>query len=69
MLSVFFREIFLEIFTLWFSRVLSVLSFFLGGFFATSFGMGVRGFLGGFFWPKNALFVARKRRSRKFSLS
>ena len=45
-----------------FFRVLSILGFFLGRFFGTNFGMGVRGFLGCFFGHKNARFASRKRR-------
>ena len=51
----FFQGIFfwrLSLFILRFFKVLSVLVFFFGGFFATNFGMGVRGFCGGFLGPK-----------------
>ena len=66
MLPVFFGNSFLETFPFHFAAFQSSirLRFFLGGFFGTNFGMGVRGM----FWEdlghKNAHIASRKRRRK-----
>ena len=66
MLSVFFEDSFLETFPLTFAAFQSsiCLRFLFGGFFAMSSDLGVRGFSGKFFGPKNPCFSSRKRRKK-----
>ena len=65
--SVFWAEIFLPTVSPRFAIFQSpvCLRFFVGGFFGTNFGMGVRSFFGVDFCPKNAHFASRKRRRKK----
>ena len=69
-LSVFLAEFFPETvpphFAVFQSSV--CLRFFVGGFFVTNFGMGVRGFSGSFFGLKMP-FLRPKNGVKKFSLS
>ena len=67
----FFEELFLETFPLFLadfqSSMISVLAFFFGEFFATNFGLGVRGirFWGGFLGPEMPLFCFPKTAKKK----
>ena len=71
MLSVFVGDFFRRpsLLFLQFFRVLSVLGFLAGEFFAANSELGVRGFLGEDFWAQKPLFFVPKTAKKKFSLS